>query len=426
MNAHAARHDGEPAPERDPCAVSATTPREPCGPLAGIRVLELGNFIAAPTAGRLLAEFGAEVTKVERPGTGDELRHWRLHAGDTSLLFRALGRNKRSVTLDLRRPEGRDIALRLAAKSDVVLENFRPGTLEKWGLGPEELRAVNPKLVLVRISGYGQTGPYRDRPGFGGVAEAIAGLRALTGHPGQIPTRVGISLADSVAGLYAVIGALMGLLQRDRVEGEVVDVALYESVYSLMESLIPDFDAFGVVREPAGSGLPGVAPSNTYLCGDGKYIVISGNGDGIFRRLMRVIDRPDLAEDPRLSGNAGRVEHAEELDEAIGAWTATQTQDAAEAALVEAGVPNGPILTAEEIVKDPHFSAREMHERHAVPVGGGHVEEVIFPGIVPKLDHNPGRVAWLGPELGEHTDAVLSELDIDRSRRAELRELGVI
>lgn len=423
MDAHATGHGGEQAGERAP---HADEPPQPCGPLSGIRVLELGNFIAAPTAGRLLAEFGAEVTKVERPGVGDELRHWRLHAGDTSLLFRTLGRNKRSITLDLRRPEGRDIALRLAAKSDVVLENFRPGTLEKWGLGPAELHDVNPSMVLVRISGYGQTGPYRDRPGFGGVAEAIGGLRALTGTPGQTPTRVGISLADSVAGLYAVIGALMGLLQRDRVTGEVVDVALYESVYSLMESLVPDFDAFGVVREPAGSGLPGVAPSNTYRCADGKYIVISGNGDGIFRRLMRVIGRPDLADDPRLSGNAGRVEHTGELDEVIGAWTAERTQEAAEAALVDAGVPNGPILTAEEIAKDPHYSARGMHERHAVQVGGGHEEEVIFPGIVPKLGHNPGRITWLGPELGEHTDAVLSELDIDRSRRAELREQGVI
>jgi formyl-CoA transferase len=404
----------------------APGPQPGRGPLSGIRVLELGNFIAAPTAGRMLAEFGAEVIKVERPGVGDELRRWRLHEGDTSLLFRLLGRNKKSITLDLRQPEGRDIALKLAAEADVVLENFRPGTLEKWGLGPDDLRAVNPDVVLVRISGYGQTGPYRDRPGFGGVAEAIGGLRALTGHPGQVPTRVGISLADSVAGLYAVIGALMGLLQRDRVQGEVVDVALYEGVYSLMESLVPDFDAFSVVREPAGSGLPGIAPSNTYRCGDGKYIVISGNGDGIFKRLMRVIGREDLADDPRLADNAGRVRHTEELDEAIGAWTAGLTQEAAETALVEAGVPNGPILTAEEIVKDPHYSARGMLERHAVRIGGGHVEDVAFPGIVPKFDHNPGQVTWLGPELGEHTDAVLAELDIDSERRTELREKGVL
>jgi crotonobetainyl-CoA:carnitine CoA-transferase CaiB-like acyl-CoA transferase len=396
------------------------------GPLSGVRVLELGNFIAAPTAGRLLAEFGAEVIKIERPGTGDELRRWRLHAGDTSLLFRVLGRNKKSVTADLRKPEGREIVLRLAARADVILENFRPGTLEKWGLGPDDLRAVNPRLVIVRISGYGQTGPYRDRPGFGGVAEAVGGLRALTGYPGQPPTRVGISLADSVAGLYAVIGALMGLLQRDRVPGEVVDVALYEAVFSLMESLVPDYDAFQVVRGPSGAGLPGIAPSSTYQCGDGKYIVISGNGDAIFQRLMRVIGRDDLAADPRLADNAGRVRHSAELDAAIGAWTAHRTQDEAEATLNAADVPNGPILTAEEIVKDPHFEARGMHERHRVRIGEGNEQEVLFPGIVPRLEHNPGRVAWLGPELGQDTDAVLEELGIGPERRAELREQGAI
>ena len=272
---------------------------EQTGPLTGVRVVELGNFIAAPTAGRLLADFGADVVKVERPGTGDELRRWRLHAGDTSLLFRTLGRNKRSVTVDLRRPEGQEIVRSLAARSDVLLENFRPGTLERWGLGPAELRALNPRLVVVRISGYGQTGPYRDRPGFGGVAEAIGGLRALTGYPDRPPTRVGISLADSVAGLYAVIGALMGLLRRDRepgaTPGEVVDVALYEAVYSLMESLIPDFDAFGVIRGPAGSALPGVAPSNTYRCADGKYIVDQ-------RQRRRDLPAADARHRPRRPG----------------------------------------------------------------------------------------------------------------------------
>jgi formyl-CoA transferase len=398
------------------------------GPLTGFRVLELGNFIAAPTAGRLLAEFGADVVKVERPGLGDELRRWRLHGGDTSLLFRLMGRNKRSVTLDLRTPEGRDIVLRLAAESDVVLENFRPGTLERWGLGPDALRGANPDLVVVRISGYGQTGPYRDRPGFGGVAEAIGGLRALTGYPGQAPTRVGISLADSVAGLYAVIGALMGLLRRGRAggTGEVVDVALYEAVYSLMESLVPDYDAFGVTREPAGTRLPGVAPSNTYACGDGRYIVISGNGDAIFGRLMRAIGRDDLAEDPGLADNAGRVARTDELDAAITAWTSARGQDEAAAVLVAAGVPNGPILTAEEIVKDPHFAARGMHEKHAVRIGEGEDREVTFAGVVPKLEHHPGGTRWLGRELGADTDDVLAELGIDPQRRTELREQGVI
>ncbi|HJP72862.1 MAG TPA: CoA transferase [Pseudonocardiaceae bacterium] len=395
------------------------------GPLHGVRVVELGNFIAAPTAGRLLADFGADVVKVERPGTGDELRRWRLHGGDTSLLFRALGRNKRSVTLDLRRPEGQRIARELIARSDVLLENFRPGTLERWHLGPDDLRELNPDLIVVRVSGYGQTGPYRDRPGFGGVAEAVGGLRALTGYPGQPPTRVGVSLADSVAGLYAVIGALLGLVRR-RAGGEVVDVALYEGIYSLMESLVPDFDAFGVVREPAGSALPGVAPSNTYPCADGKYIVISGNGDAVFQRLMHAIGRPDLAEDPALADNAGRVAHVAALDAAIGAWTATLRQEQAEATLIAASVPCGPILTAEDIMKDPHFQSRDMLERHPVRLGAEQVTEVAFPGVVPKLANNPGRVRSLGPELGEHTDAVLAELDIDADTRGTLRAQGVI
>ena len=400
------------------------------GPLDGVRVVELGNFIAAPTAGRLLADFGADVVKVERPGSGDELRRWRLHAGDTSLLFRTLGRNKRSVTVDLRQPDGQDLVRRLVARSDVVLENFRPGTLERWGLGPERLRELNPGLVLVRVSGYGQTGPYRDRPGFGGVAEAVGGLRALTGYPDRPPIRVGVSLADSVAGLYAVIGALMGLLRRDREPGkpagEVVDVALYEAVYSLMESLVPDFDAFDVVRGPSGTDLPGVAPSNTYRCADGKYIVVSGNGDAIFRRLMHAVGRPDLADDPRHADNAGRAENVECLDEAIAAWAAARTLEAAEAELVAAEVPSGPILTAADIVKDPHFEARGMHERHAVRITGDTETEVTFPGIVPALTEHPGRTRSLGPELGEHTDAVLAELGVDEGSRARLRATGVI
>ena len=396
--------------------------------LDGVRVVELGNFIAAPTAGRLLADFGADVVKVERPGTGDELRRWRLHGGDTSLLFRALGRNKRSVTLDLRQVDGQRIARELIARSDVLLENFRPGTLERWNLGPDQLRELNPDLVIVRVSGYGQTGPYRDRPGFGGVAEAIGGLRALTGYPGQPPTRVGISLADSVAGLYAVIGTLLGLLRRQSTVGggELVDVALYEGIYSLMESLVPDFDAFGVVRGPTGSAIPGIAPSNTYPCADGKYIVISGNGDAVFQRLMRAIGRPDLAEDPALADNAGRVAHVEALDAAIGGWTATQPQESAEAALIMAGVPCGPILTAADLVKDPHLAARDMLVRHPVRIEGNQVTEVAFPGVVPKLNASPGQVRTLGPELGEHTDTVLAELDIDAGMRARLREQGVI
>ncbi|MBM0224424.1 CoA transferase [Micromonospora sp. ATA51] len=390
-------------------------------------MLELGNFIAAPTAGRLMAEFGADVTKVERPRTGDELRRWRLHAGDTSLLWRVMGRNKRSVTLDLRHPRGREIALELVRRAEVVLENFRPGTLERWGLGPEELRAVNPNVVLVRISGYGQTGPYRDLPGFGGVAEAIGGVRHLTGYPDQPPTRVGVSLADSVAGLYAVIGALMGLQQRmRRGTGEVVDVALYEAVYSLMESLMPDFDAFGVVRGPTGSSIPGIAPSNTYRCGDGKYVVIGGNGDAIFKRLMRLVGRDDLAADPRMADNAGRVEHVDELDEAIGQWTGARRQHDVLKGLKGAQVPCGPIFTAEDIAKDPHYEARDMHQRHGVRIDAEEEIEITFPGIVPKLETSPGRINWLGPELGAHTASVLGELGLGADALAELRDQGVI
>lgn len=397
------------------------------GPLAGVRVLELGNFIAAPSAGRLLADFGAEVVKVERPGGGDELRRWRLHRGDTSLLFRVMNRNKKSVTLDLGSQEGRAICLDLVRAADVVLENFRPGTLERWGIGPDRMREANPDLVVVRISGYGQTGPYRDRPGFGGVAEAIGGLRHLTGYPDRPPTRVGISVADSVAGLYAVIGALMGLHRRSRgAGGEVVDVALYEGVYSLMESLVPDHHAFGVERERSGSALPGVVPSNTYRCGDGAYVVISGNGDAIYRRLMEVVGRPDLGRDPELADNAGRVRRAAELDAAIGDWTGARPAAEVLEVLERTGVPGGGILTAADIVADPHYRARGMHERHVVPLGGDVEAEVVFPGVVPKLQEAPGRTRWLGPELGEHTDSVLDALGVGRERRERLRTEGVL
>ncbi|MEU3985378.1 CaiB/BaiF CoA-transferase family protein [Streptomyces sp. NPDC026672] len=396
-------------------------------PLAGLHVLELGNFIAAPSAGRLLADFGADVVKVERPGAGDELRRWRLHGGDTSLLFRVMNRNKRSVTLDLGSDEGRALCLDLVRSCDVVLENFRPGTLERWGLGPEAMRAANPGVVLVRISGYGQSGPYRDRPGFGGVAEAMGGLRNLTGYPDRAPTRVGISIADQIAGLYAVIGALMALRRRAHDgRGDTVDVALYEGVYSLMESLVPDFDAFGVERERTGSALPGVVPSNTYRCADGRYAVISGNGDAIYRRLMRLVGRPDLADDPALADNAGRVARATELDEAIGSWTASLTCADVLRALEGAAVPSGPIYTAADILDDPHYRARGMHERHTVAVAADEKAEVVFPGVVPRFEGGPGATRWLGPDLGEHTGEVLSALGVGEDRQAWLRARGVL
>lgn len=397
------------------------------GPLTGVRVVELGNFIAAPTAGRILAEFGADVIKVERPRTGDELRSWRLHGGDVSLLFRAMARNKRSITLDLRSERGQDIARQLIAGADVVLENFRPGTLERWGLGPEQIRAVNPEAVLVRISGFGQTGPYRERPGFGGVAEAFGGVRHLTGYPGLPPVRTGVSLADSVAGLYAVIGALMGLLSRRAGRpGETVDVALYEAIYSLMESSVPDFDAFGVTREATGPTIPGVVPSSTYQCSDGKYVVVGGNNNAIFGRLMRLIERPDLADDPQLQTNVGRVERSDEIDAAINAWTATADSPRILELLAGASVPSGPIYDVPDIVADPHYAARGMHERHAVRIEQEQTREVLFPGIVPKLSEEPGRTRWLGPELGAHTGEVLGELGIPPEQAEQLRTEGVI
>ncbi len=397
------------------------------GPLTGVRVVELGNFIAAPTAGRILADFGADVVKVERPRTGDELRTWRLHGGDVSLLFRTMARNKRSVTLDLRSAKGQDVARRLVTDADIVLENFRPGTLERWNLGPEEIRRVNPDAVLVRVSGFGQTGPYRDRPGFGGVAEAFGGLRHLTGYPGMPPVRTGVSLADSVAGLYAVIGALLGLLRRRAGDGgDTVDVALYEAVYSLMESSVPDYDAFGVTRQATGATIPGVVPSNTYLCADGRYVVVGGNNNAIFGRLMRLVGRADLADDPELASNVGRVRRADEIDEAINDWTRQRDSRDVLTALADASVPSGPIYDIPDIVADEHFTARGMHERHRVRIEGDEKREVVFPGVVPKLSENPGRTRWLGPELGEHTDEVLAELGYSAAETDDLRAEGVI
>jgi crotonobetainyl-CoA:carnitine CoA-transferase CaiB-like acyl-CoA transferase len=380
------------------------------GPLSDIRVVEMGQLIAGPFCGQLLADFGAEVIKVERPITGDELRRWRLFDGDTSMLFRTVNRNKRSITADLSTAPGQAIARSLVARADVVIENFRPGTLERWGLGPDDLLAAHPGLVIVRISGYGQTGPYRDRPGFGGVAEAVGGLRNLTGYADRPPSRVGVSLADSVAGLYAVIGALLALRARDADgHGDVVDVALYESIYSLTESLICDYDAFGVEPVRSGGALPGVVPSGTYRCGDGRWVVISGNGDAIFRRLMTLAGRPDLAADPGLAENAGRVPRAAELDAVISDWTGGRGLDEALSDLDTAGVPAGPINSPADIVADPHFAARDMLQRHSVEIRPGRAEEVLFPGVVPRLERRPGRVRWLGPDLGSDTDAILKE-----------------
>lgn len=401
----------------------------PMGPLAGIRVLELGNFVAAPTAGRLLAEFGAEVIKIELPRVGDEVRSWRLTRGDTSMMWRAIARNKKSVTIDLRTPEGADLVRRLAEHVDVLVENYRPGKLESWGLAPDSLRARNPQLVVVRISGYGQGGPYRDRPGFGSVAEALGGIRYVTGYADRPPTRMNISIGDTLAGMYGVIGALMGLLARERgltTKGETVDVALYEAVFSVMESLVPEYAAYGVVRERTGNVITGVAPSGTYPCRDGGWVVIGGNSDGIFKRFMIAIGREDLATDPRLRDNPGRAAHGPELDAAISEWTETRSVAEVTRAMEAAHVPAGPIYSVADILNDPHFRAREMFIEREVRVDD-QPQQVTFPGVVPKLEQLPGEVHWLGPELGEHTHEVLTGLlGISESDFAQLQDRRVV
>ncbi len=399
------------------------------GPLTGVRILELGNFVAAPSAGRLLAEFGAEVIKVEQPGVGDQVRRWRLFRGETSMMWRTLARNKKSVTIDLHTAEGQELVRRLAGRADAVIENYRPGKLESWGLGPDQLRRDNPKLVVVRISGYGQSGPYRDRAGFGGVAEALGGLRYLTGHPDRSPTRVGISLGDQLAGLHAVIGTLMGLWAREHgshSHGETVDVALHEAVFSVMEGLIPEFAAYGVVRERSGNEIPGVAPSNTYPCRDGDWVVIGGNADNLFHRLMIGIGRPDLAVDERFRDNRGRARHSALLDAAISEFTSTRSLAEVMDVMVAAEVPAGPIYSAAEMAEDPHFQARDMLLDMPVDVEG-EPEKVLFPGVVPKLGQQPGRVRWLGPELGEHTADVLADLlQLSNAEIAALRDRKVV
>ncbi|WP_123026588.1 CaiB/BaiF CoA transferase family protein [Mycolicibacterium stellerae] len=382
-------------------------------PLSDIRVLELGNYIAAPTAGRLLADFGAEVIKVERPHTGDELRNWRLYAGTTSMLFRTINRNKKSIVLDLRTEGGRADVLALAAHCDVVLENFRPGTLEKWGLGPEVLDAANPNLVITRISAFGQTGPMSQRPGFAAVAEAFGGLRELVGDPDRPPVRTGVSIGDSIAGLYAGFGTVMALLARHRdpenpipLSDRIIDVALNESIFSVMESLVPDYLAYGVQRTRVGGRMEGIAPSNAYTCSDGKSIVVAGNSDAIFQRYMHAIGRPELAADPALSTNEGRWIRRDELDDAIGAWAAQHEREEALKILDDVQVPAGPILTAADIAVDEQYAARNMIQSFAVDTGNLEPKQVGFPGVVPVIGDASLPVRSIGPDLGEHTDEI--------------------
>lgn len=394
-------------------------PEQDIAPLAGVRVLELGNYIAAPTAGRLLADFGAEVIKVERPGTGDELRNWRLKKGSVSMLYRTINRNKKSVVLDLRSAAGRAAVLDLVKQCDILLENFRPGTLEKWGLGPEVLNEANPDLVITRISAFGQTGPLSERPGFAAVAEAFSGFRNLVGDPDRAPVRVGVSIGDSIAGLYAAFGSVMSLFQRETRRGSavkvplgerVIDVALHEAMFSMMESLIPDLGAYGDKRSRVGGRMEGIAPSNAYVCKDGASIVVAGNGDAIFRRYMDTIGRPDLGSDPSLQSNAQRWERRIELDAAIGVWTATLPSSQALDLLDAAGVPAGPIYTAEDIVREPQYAARNMIQSFDVSTGEEVIKDVGFPGIVPVIGGTSLPIRTLGPDLGEHTQAVLGGL----------------
>ena len=390
--------------------------------LQGLKVIEMGQLIAGPFASKLLGEFGAEVIKIEPPGVGDPLRKWRKIKDGTSLWWHVQSRTKRSLTLDLKQAEAQDIVRRLVSEADVLVENFRPGTLEGWGLSYEALKAINPRLIMLRISGYGQTGPYRDLPGFGVIGEAMGGLRHLSGYPGQAPVRVGISIGDSLSSLYGVIGVLLALQERARSgEGQEIDVALYESVFAMMESLIPEYDAFGYVREPAGSALPGITPSNSYPCNDGSYVLIAGNGDSIYKRLMSLIGRDDLGNDPRLAQNDGRSQHAELIDAAIAEWTAQRGRDEVIEALKGARVPAGYPYTAADIVQDPHYLARQMIEQVQTSVG-----PLKVPGVLPKLSRTPGRIGTGGPQLGEHNDDILAGLGLSAEQVAGLRERGII
>ncbi|UXC18517.1 CaiB/BaiF CoA transferase family protein [Comamonas squillarum] len=395
------------------------------GPMAlqDVKVVEMGQLIAGPFCGKTLGEFGAEVVKIEATGAGDPLRNWRLLQDGTSVWWQVQSRNKLSLALDLRQKEAQDIARQLIAEADVLVENFRPGTLEGWGMSPEELHAINPGLVMLRISGYGQTGPYRDLPGFGVIGEAMGGLRHLTAEPGRVPVRVGVSIGDTLAALHGVIGVMMALYHRkvNGGSGQVIDVALHEAVFNVMESLIPEYSAFGTVREAAGSALPGIAPSNAYACQDG-WVLVAGNGDSIFKRLMDTIGRPDLGQAPDLASNAGRVARIEEIDAAISAWTQPRAIAQVMDALAAARVPAGKVYTAKDISEDPHYRARQMILPQTTR--DGHTLEV--PGIVPKLSATPGTIRSSAPHLGDDTDAVLQGLGLSGAQIAALRERGIV
>jgi formyl-CoA transferase len=391
--------------------------------LCNLRVIELGQLIAGPFAAKTLADFGADVIKIEPPDSGDPLRKWRLLKDGTSVWWQIQSRNKRSIALDLKQPKAQDIVRQLVQDADVLIENFRPGAMEGWGLGPDELLALNPKLIMLRISGYGQTGPYRDKPGFGVVAEAMSGLRHLTAEPGRVPVRVGVSIGDTLASLHGVIGILLALHERHTSgKGQVIDVALYEAVFNCMESLLPEFSAFGAIREAAGSALPGIAPSNAYKCQDGGYVLIAGNGDSIFKRLMHTMGRDDLGLDPNLADNAGRVKRVEEIDAAIGVWTATLSVAQVLELLDAASVPAGRIYTVADIATDPHYQARDMILQTVMADGS----TLALPGIVPKLSRTPGSHRRNAPEIGQDTDAVLQDIGLTPAQIQALKEKGIV
>ena len=394
-------------------------------PLDGIRVIEVGQLLAGPFTGSMLGYFGAEVIKIETPGEGDPIRTWRILKDGTSLWWHSLARNKKSVTANLRTDEGRDIVRQLAAKADVIVENFRPGTMEKWGLGPTDLWELNPGLIYSRISGYGQDGPYAAKPGFASVCEGFGGFRYVNGFPDEAPVRPNLSIGDTLAGIHSVIGILLSVIQRSKDpngRGQVIDTAIYEAVFNLMEGVVPEYSGAGVIREPSGSTLTGIVPTNTYRCRDGKFVIIGGNGDSIFKRLCHAMGRDDLGEDPRLADNAGRVEHEKELDEAITAWTSTLTGDELLTALDEARVPGGPIYSVVDMLKDPHYNARGLFEE--VDVAG---ETLQIPAMIPRLSETPGRTDWPGPEVGAHNAEVLGDvLGMSEDEIAALADKGVI
>ncbi|MGQ9426729.1 CaiB/BaiF CoA transferase family protein [Gilvimarinus sp. F26214L] len=394
-------------------------------PLEGIRVIEVGQLLAGPFAGCILAYFGAEVIKVEPPGNGDPIRNWRILENGTSLWWRSIARNKKSVTIDLRQDEGRELARTLMENAQVVIENFRPGTMEKWGLGPEEMKQRNPDLVYARISGYGQDGPYSRKPGFASVCEAISGFRYVTGFPGEAPVRSNLSIGDTIAGIHAALGIVMALLAQKNGNasgGQVVDVALYESMFNLLEAVVPEFSGAGVVREPSGTTITGIVPTNTYRCADDRFVVIGGNGDSIFKRLMEAAGYPEMANDPRLADNAGRVKHEAEIDAALEKWCATLPSREVITLLEENRVPVGPIYSAREMAEDPHFNARGLFEQ--VEINGKPLQ---IPAIMPKLADTPGRTEWPGGELGSHNREVFSEvLALNDEQLARLRQKGII